>query len=359
MLLSLLADARGSFWMPKQASNFANTVDGLFNFVVWICVFFFVLIMVMMVWFAFKYRHKPGQEVSTHGGHSTALELTWTIIPTLLVLVIFYWGFKDFMDMTVDPPNAYEITATGQMWNWSFTYPNGVVSNDLHVPKDRPVRIVLQSSDVIHSLYVPVMRQKKDVVPGRYNRMWFVANELSPPEGFDVYCAEYCGTRHSMMLARCHVHEPAGFNKWLEDEANKIYLMKPTDLGELLYTRRGCSNCHSIDGSKIIGPSFKDAFGSNVPMADASSVLADESYIRESILYPQNKIHAGYQGVMPSFLGQLKDVEINGLIAYMKKLSVNYKGGDPNAGFGAPATGPTSAPATGPATLPAAPVAIR
>src|SRR4029434_1481231 len=168
--------------------------DGLFYFIFWITVFFFVLILTLMIFFVIKYRYREGREDPERAtAPRTALERTWPVIPTGLVLMIFYYGFQGFLRMSIAPPNAYEIQVTGTMWKWFFTYPNGYVSTELHIPVKMPVRLVLHWTAVIHYLYVPQFRVKRDAVPGRYTRFWVEATQLSPSEGFDIYCAEYCG----------------------------------------------------------------------------------------------------------------------------------------------------------------------
>ena len=359
MLRAILADTRQSFWMPERASTMARGTDGLFDFILYLSVFFFAVITIGTIVFVLKYRHRKGVTVANTGaGHSTALELTWTIIPTILVLIIYYYGFRQFLNQAIEPPGAYEITATGAMWNWSFTYPNGHIDSELHVPGGIPVRVVLKSQDVIHSLFIPSFRMKKDVVPGRYNRMWFEAikKEGLQPDVYDVYCASYCGTNHSTMLTKAVVHEQHEFDHWLEDASTPFEKMNLIELGQKLYTQRGCSTCHSVDGGGgMTGPTWKDLYGAQVPCVGGGNYLADDAYISESIEYPANKIVMGFQNVMPSFRGQLKDYEIAGLTAYMKSISVNFKGDlaplkeimhKPGA-----KTGPVTKPATMPATV--------
>ncbi len=212
MLLARIAMAPdptdGSFWMPPQVSTVAHSVDWLFNFILAISVFFFILITLVMVIFVLKYRRREGQTAQASPSHNLPLELTWTAIPLVLVIIIFFFGFKGFLDMATPPANAYEVMVEGQKWNWSFTYPNGYVDQNLHVPVDRPVQLVMSSADVIHSLYVPAFRIKMDVVPGRYTKVWFEATE---PGEYDLFCAEYCGTSHSDMLALVIVHPPGEF----------------------------------------------------------------------------------------------------------------------------------------------------
>jgi cytochrome c oxidase subunit 2 len=337
MLTTVLANSSKSFWMPERASTFAPNVDGVFNFIYWLCLFFFLLITILLVYFVIRYRHKPGVERESAAGHSTALELTWTIIPTVLVLVIFYFGFRGFLNMAVEPPNPYEINVTGSMWQWSFTYPNGHTDNELHLPPNTPVRFVLASNDVLHSLYVPAFRIKQDVVPGRYNRLWVQATE---PGKYDLYCAEYCGKNHSTMISSATVHaDRAAFDKWLSDAADWTKRMSPVDAGRMFYEKRGCITCHSVDGTVLTGPTWKDAFGSQVATT-AGTVTADENYIRESILYPGAKIHQGFGNIMPSQLGQFSDRDIDAIIAYMKSISKNFNGDLQPFKTITPATGP-------------------
>jgi cytochrome c oxidase subunit 2 len=314
------------FWMPPQASTVSDEVDGLFYFIFWITVFFFVLILTLMVWFVVKYRHREGREHPERApAHSTALELTWTVIPTVLVLVIFYYGFRGFLKMSIAPPNAYEIQVTATMWSWSFTYPNGLVYNELHIPLNVPVRLVLSSTDVIHSLYVPQFRVKKDAVPGRYNRFWFQATQLSPPEGFDIYCAEYCGQAHSKMLSKVVVHEMEEFKTWLADASDPYKRMTDLEAGANFVRTNGCIQCHSLDGSAANGPTFKDLFGKQEELTDGSRVLVDENYVRESIYDPAAKIVKGYSLGMSSYRGRLKDRDVNAIILYLKTLSSHSK----------------------------------
>jgi cytochrome c oxidase subunit II len=336
----LAQTAPRGFWMPPQASTVSDEVDSLFYFVFWITVFFLVLILTLMIWFVIRYRHREGREDAERApAHSTALELTWTVIPTVLVLMIFYYGFRGFLKMSIAPPDAYEIQVTASSWNWSFTYPDGTVANELNIPKGVPIRLVLSTPerDVIHSFYVPQFRVKRDAVPGRYNRVWFEATQLSPPEGFDIYCAEYCGQQHSKMRTKLIVHEPDGFKAWLEDAANWEKRMSPVEAGQMFVKNMGCLQCHSVDGSKNTAPTFKDLFGSQRPMADKSSVPADENYIRESIYDPGAKIAEGFSLQMSSYRGRLKDKDVNAIIAYLKSISSHYQ---------------SSLPASGPATVP-------
>ena len=330
MLTAILAAPKNTspFWMPDQASTVAPSIDGLYDFIYWLSLFFFALITIMLVWFVIRYRHRPGGVPhEPAAGHSTALELTWTIIPTILVLVIFYFGFRGWMNLSVVPPNAYEVQVTARMWNWGFAYPGNVISSDgkLHVPVNTPIQLVTESADVIHSLFIPAFRVKRDVVPGRYNRFWFEATE----EGeYDIYCTEYCGRNHSTMLTSVVVHGKEAFKEKLKEMADWTKTMSPLAAGQMLIGARGCTQCHSIDGQVVVGPTFKDLYNSNVPVVGQGTVKADEAYLRESILYPQAKVHQGFgpPSPMPSYLGQLNDNDISAIIAFMRSISVHNVG---------------------------------
>jgi cytochrome c oxidase subunit 2 len=378
-LASILAQTAGpTFWMPEQASTVASDVDWLFYLILYICYFFFFLIVVLMLGFVIKYRKRQGvPDHAAPAGHSMALEMLWTIPPTLIVLFIAYKGIRGYMDMAVPPPNCYEITVKGQMWSWAFTYPNGATpaaptpanSNDvsipeLHVWKDQPVRLVLESADVLHAFYIPAFRLKKDAVPGRFNKFWFQATKASPKDdqgnyvGYPVYCAEYCGTSHSEMLATVIVHPTREeFEAWLAEASKWEDKITYQARGEQLWGMY-CKSCHTVDGSANTGPTWKDLYGSTHAFADGSSFPytsdsltspnVDENFIRESIYYPQKKITAGYPaGQMNSFLGQLTEEDVKAVIWYMKSISSNFTGELPKA---PPALdGASTQPATAPA----------
>jgi cytochrome c oxidase subunit II len=335
-MIPTLAQIGKDLWMPDQASTYGPEVDFLFYFIYWVSVGAFVLIMALMILFMLRYRHRPGHKAQHSHAHSTALELTWTIIPTFFLILMFYWGFRGFLDMATPPDYAYEIQVTGIKWGWTFQYPNGASSPDLHVPIDKPVRLILSSQDVIHSLFIPAFRCKKDVVPGRYNSLWFHVTAMPPVrEGgesyFDLYCTEYCGTNHSTMRAKVFVHESAAFVKWLDEAANWVVKEKPVVAGKKLYAQKGCTQCHSDDGKTVIGPTFKNIFGYEHAFKDGTKAIVDENYIRESILNPGAKIVAGYDNVMPSYQGRMKDVEITAIIEWLK--SISDKGPKPLEAF--------------------------
>lgn len=314
---TLLADATSNIWLPSQSSSVAGEVDGVFSLIFWISMLFFVGIVGALLYFVIRYRRQPGVVAERIVHHSTSLEIAWSVIPFLLLIVIFVVGFTTFIGMAAEPEEAYEITVVGKKWVWSFQYPNGYIDDALHVPVDRPVKLVMSSEDVIHSMFIPAFRVKRDVIPGRYTSLWFQA---TAPGTFDLYCAEYCGTKHSDMISSVVVHPSGEFEAWLEKASNFLETMSPTEAGKTLYKRRGCAQCHSVDGSNMVGPSFRQLYGQTAVLDTGDSITVDENYIRESILEPQAKARAGYRKVMPTYQGQLKDEEINAIISYIKTL---------------------------------------
>jgi len=313
----LWAQAPGSFWMPGQYSTFAPEVDRVFYFVLAVCSIFFALVVGLMLFFLVRYRRRPGVGPGQTASTSLFLEVFWTLVPVAIVAVIFYKGFAAYMDMQTIPPGSYEIRVSARQWAWQFIYPNGHVDENLHVPVDEPVKLTMTSEDVIHGLAIPDFRVKMDLVPGRYTTTWFRAVQ---PGTYQLYCTEYCGDDHSDMLAAVVVHGPGEFEAWLDDAANYLKTLPPAEAGKLLYTRRGCAQCHSIDGTAGTGPTLKGIYGKTHQMADGSGVVVDDNYIRESILEPQNRIRAGYQPVMATYQGLVSDEDIVALIEYIKSL---------------------------------------
>jgi len=313
----LLAQIEQSFWLPPPASTTSAIVDNLFYILLGVSIFFFTLIIVLMTVFVILFRRREGVEPSPSPSHNTTLELIWTGIPILIVIFVFYEGVTGFMQMRIAPHQAYEIGVVARQWLWMFEYPNGHKDEQLHVPVDQPVRLVMRSEDVIHGFYVPDFRVQMDVVPGRYTTTWFRAKE---PGEHDLFCAQYCGTNHSDMFTKVIVHPPGEFEKWLAEAGNLFKNLSPAEAGKQLYMRRGCTQCHSTDGTAGTGPSFKGIFGHNVYLEGGTSVMVDENYVRESILEPEAKIVQGYKPVMPTYKGILSDQEITDLIAFIRSL---------------------------------------
>lgn len=321
LLASLFGNqSDGTLVFPPQGSDGAAAVDWLFYSITAISAFFFVLIVVVMTYFVIRFRRRPGVEVEESPHHNTPLEIIWSVIPGLILVWIFAASFLIFLDLRRVPDGAYEIKVQARKWSWAFQYPGGLVMEDLHVPVGRPVRLLMSSQDVIHSLFIPAFRVKQDLVPGRYSDLWFRAVR---PGSYRLYCAEYCGQKHSNMDADVIVHEPADFDLWLRTEIDKTNNLPPVELGALLYKRQGCSQCHAIDGNTQgkAGPSFVKTFGTQQKLATGESITIDENYVRRSILEPLSQIRAGYQPVMPTYQGRLRDHEIDALIAYIKSLN--------------------------------------
>jgi cytochrome c oxidase subunit 2 len=327
-LPGLLADVGGSFWMPPQASQTAVDVDWLFNFIMAICVFFFLLILFVLVGFVIKYRYREGAPVLDAPKHNTALELTWTFIPTVLVVIIFVYGFKGYMRMSVPPPNAYPIDMTAHMWAFAFTYPNGtqVDENNLHIKLGEPTEFIMTSTDVIHGFYMPVFRMKKDVVPGRYHKIWV---EPTVPGVYDIYCTQYCGQDHSSMRGKVTVESPAKFDIWLASQSTAG--MTPPQLGQRLYSIN-CSSCHTVDGSDSgKAPTWKGLYMTHQDTLDGTDPMADEDYLRMVITHPNIKPFKKYTPAMPNF-PQLSDKDIGNLIAYIKSLGNQPQGASAPSG---------------------------
>lgn len=308
-----------SFWLPEPASTLASEVDWLFYFIVYASTILFALVIGLMFFFGVKYRRRGRDTLTTSKDHNTALEIIWTVIPTIVIMFLFYEGLKGYMILHTIPHDAKQIKVTAQKWSWTFDYPEGAISvNNLVVPVHQPIKLLMSSTDVIHSFFVPSFRVKMDVLPNRYTLTWFEANRTGE---FDLFCTEYCGKGHSEMIGKVTVLSDADYTEWLEKSNTEGEGMPLKDYGQILYTKRACVTCHSIDGSEITGPTFMGRFGTEILMSDGSKVIMDENYIRESILDPRAKLVDGYEPVMPTFQGALKDRQIDALIAFIKSLN--------------------------------------
>ncbi|MGE0614037.1 MAG: cytochrome c oxidase subunit II [Bacteriovoracia bacterium] len=324
--------------LPIAATDIAARWDTLYLFLFYLSLFFFVLVIGAMVWFAWKYRASNNHKTEYIHGH-VPLEILWTAIPTVLVLIIFYWGWILYVDMVQPPANAYEIRVVGQQWRWTFQYDDGrVTENKVYVPANRPVKLIMSSKleDVIHSFFVPDFRIKQDVVPGMYTSVWFQAKAEGKHQ---VFCAEYCGTAHSAMLADLYVLNDEQWKKFERGRmeglpgnepgqlassggsAPVVKLSPLAEAGSKLYQTATCVACHSIDGTKRVGPSWKGLYGSTEELSDGTKVKVDDAYIIESIEKPQLKITKGYEGlVMPPLAGNLKPDDIKALVEFIKSL---------------------------------------
>lgn len=315
----MLLEAQTSFWMPKAASTMAERVDSLYYFILYLSTFFFVGIVGVMVYFAIKYKKKSDNDKTSGYSHDNKLEVFWSVIPTLLLVVIFWWGFKDWIAMQVPPDHAMEVRVTARQWSWQFDYPkDGITTDRLVVPANRPVRLIMSSSDVLHSFFIPEFRVKKDVLPNRYTELWFESPE---PGIYNVWCAEYCGKDHSRMITRAEVKTPEEYQKWIDSGGGLDWENTPmSEIGKIFFKRFGCTQCHSDDGSGNTGPTMLGLFGKKEELATGETVLVDENYLRESIIYPGAKVVKGFAPKMPSFKGKIKDKQLNAIIEYIKSV---------------------------------------
>lgn len=350
----LMGDVADGLWFPEAASTFAEEVDGTYDMILWISVVFFIGILIPLVYFPLKYAKQKGGKATSRVRHHNLLEISWSVFPSFLLIVMFIRGSWGYLEQREVPAGATEIGVTAFQWGWSFDYGNGLTNPELHVVVNEPTRLLMKSSDVIHSLFVPAFRIKRDVVPGRYSVLWFEATkaseQVSPEElaaakekfkkenngvfdakvaGFneygykyyDLYCTEYCGKDHSIMQTVVVVHETKeDLQKWLTDIDKIPVDMAPEDYGRKMYEQQGCKSCHSLDGTRLVGPTFLNLYGSTHGLAAGGEVTVDEDYIRESILDPSAKIVAGYQPAMPSYKGRLSDEKIATIIAFLKSL---------------------------------------
>jgi len=314
----LLAD---SGWLPERASSVAEGVDFVFGFLFWLSAFFLALIVGLSVLFVVRYRRTATRRApEASPDHSNTLEIFWSAIPLLLVLVLFALSTQVYLAMTTVPAgaDALRVQVTAKKWSWWFDHPGGKGGKELHVVKDRPVELVLGSIDVVHSLYVPQFRLKQDAVPGRYTRMVFTPTRAGD---FPIVCAEFCGTAHSQMNATVVVHpDQASFDAWAKEGADASLSL--VDLGRKLFDDKGCLACHTVGKedkeSGGIGPGLWGEWGETEKTADGKTVTFDENYVRESIVKPGAKIVAGYDDVMPPI--PLEEREMLAIIAYLQSL---------------------------------------
>jgi cytochrome c oxidase subunit 2 len=305
---------KGFQLFPEQASTFAERVDTLYWFLIGVSGFFSTLIVVLIVFFAIKYRRRSDR-LPEQTKTVLSLELAWTAIPALLVMVMFVWGSAVYLDQTVPPRGALDIYVVGKQWMWKIQHPNGRREiNELHVPVGRAIKLTLASQDVIHSFFIPAFRIKQDAVPGQYRTMWFQATK---PGEYHLFCAEYCGTNHSRMIGKVVVMEDIAYQQWLSGYTEQT----PVEEGQKLFVQYDCASCHET-GRRQRAPQLGGLYGTEVPLANGRTAVFDENYIRESIVNPDAKVVRGFfPGIMPTFRSQLSEEQILALIAYIKSLS--------------------------------------
>ncbi|GAB4386855.1 MAG: cytochrome c oxidase subunit II [Phycisphaerales bacterium] len=350
--LHLLTDQGGileqTIFRTSGQNAQAVMTDGLFMLIVWFSVFFFILLMGLMIYWVIRYRRRPGVPVFVSASHNEPLEIFWTVVPSSALLVIFLAGFQGYMAKVVAPADAIQLNVSGFKWDWNITYPNGEQSQYtlplgtkpavkiFVLPEDTSIQLLMQSRDVIHSFWVPDYRTKMDLYPNRYTTYTFRTEKLRRDELYRdhwIFCAEYCGDSHSEMYGIFRVVSRENYDRILSDWNTGN--LSCEDLGKLVY-KNNCISCHSVDGSRLIGPTWLGSFGTKRALEGGGEVVVDENYIRESILYPQAKRSAGFEGqVMTSFLGQLSDQEIEGVICYFKALAAQPAGEDGSTGNGA------------------------
>ncbi|MEY4616764.1 MAG: cytochrome c oxidase subunit [Pseudomonadota bacterium] len=306
-----IANASSSF-APTAATKIAEDWDSLYMFLLVTSLIACVLIIAGMIYFVTKYRRKTDNDKTPYISHNTMLEFLWSFIPLVLFMIMFAWGWSIYHDMRSAPADAKEVHVYGQQWLWQFEYKNGKkLNNEMVVPVGEPIKLIMTSKDVLHSFYIPSFRIKQDVVPGRYTTLWFQAEKMGE---FHIFCTEYCGIEHSGMLAKVKVVEPAEYEKWLAE--NDQLAGSP---GAKIYNDKGCVACHSLDGSPKVGPSFKGLYGRKNVFEEGGELVADENYIRESIVNPTAKTVKGYpKGAMPSFQGQFSEEDLTAIIEFIK-----------------------------------------
>lgn len=301
-------------FFPDQASTFAEAVDSLAFFLAAVSAFAVVLVSLLVLFLAVRYRRRSEDEQPGAAGVARGLVVAWWIIPFVLAMVMFGWGAGLYVRGSSPPEGAMEIDVAGKQWMWKFQHPEGLREiNELHVPRGEPVRLKMISEDVVHSLSIPAFRFKKDVLPGRYTTAWFEATRNGE---YDLYCTEYCGAGHSLMRGKVVVMEPAAYERWLTGE---VPGESPVAMGARLFAVLKCDSCHRPDGAGR-GPSLAGLFGRTVTLSDGRTLITDETYVRESILNPQARLVTGFEPVMPTFEGQLTEEQLIRIIAYLKTL---------------------------------------
>jgi cytochrome c oxidase subunit 2 len=319
---------------PQRASSLAGQVDALYFYLIAVSVLFTLLIALSIMYFAIKYRRRSESELPHGVEGSLKLEIAWSVIPLLISLSFFFWGARVFFAINRPPNDALEVSVVGKQWMWKFQHADGQREiNELHVPVGQPVRLTMASEDTIHSFYVPAFRIKKDVLPGRVSTMWFEATRTGR---FHLFCAEYCGTKHSGMIGWVEVMDPVEFQAWLAGGSGSESL---ASAGAKLFAQHACNTSHRPD-SLARGPNLEGLFGKTVKLQDGRTVTVDETYIRESIVMPNAKIVAGFQPIMPTFQGLISEEGLLQLVAYVKSLS---KVAPPPGGIVPPVNQPAAA----------------
>jgi cytochrome c oxidase subunit 2 len=304
----------GFRFFPEQASTTAASIDDIVFYLLAVTTVMTGLVFFLVLVFCAKYRRRPGRETGVQVKPNPWLEATWIGVPIVLVLIMFFWGASAYFPIYRAPSNSLDVYVVARQWMWKLQHAEGAPEiNELHVPLGRPIRLTMTSQDVIHSFYVPAFRVKQDVLPGRYTTIWFEPKKLGE---FHLFCAEYCGSKHSGMVGKIVVLPPAEYERWLSGGISQGSLASG---GHRLFLSLGCANCHT-EAADARCPNLVRLYGSAVRLQGGGEVTADESYIRESILDPTAKVVSGYQPIMPSFRGRVSEEELIQLVAYVKSL---------------------------------------
>jgi len=299
---------------PEQASTVAAQVDYVYLYLLLVCTVVAIGVVVAIVYFSVKYRRNATHVAIQQVEGNNMLEITWSVVPLLIMLTMFGWGAWLYVRMTTPPKGALDVYVVGKQWMWKLQHPTGQREiNELHIPINQPVRLTLTSEDVIHDFFVPAFRMKRDVVPGRYTETWFEATKIGD---YHILCAQYCGTKHSQMIGTVHVMSQGDYEKWL---AGNLGAESAEDAGKKLFEANRCITCHN-DTADARGAPLAGVFGSTVNLRDSSTVVANEDYLRESILHSTAKVVKGFEPIMPIYDGQLTEEQVLQLIAYIKTL---------------------------------------
>lgn len=306
--------------LPAIASDHAAQVDLLLGTFTGLVLLLSGPVFILIIAFAIHYRRGRRVNRDHRVSGSLLLETSWAVLPFIAVLFFYAWALKLFINLQEPPAGAYEVQVIGKQWMWKFQHPSGVREiNELHVPAGSPVKLIMTSQDVIHSLYVPALRLKQDVVPGRYTTMWFDATK---PGTFALRCAEYCGTDHSMMGGRFIAMRGSDHARWLARAGNDPTMAAR---GERLFMRFGCSGCHGTS-SPVHAPPLTGLYGAPVPLADGTIAVADDQYLHDSIVQPNRQVARGYRPIMPAYGAVLNEAQIFQLVAYLKSRDGNAGG---------------------------------
>lgn len=303
--------------LPEQASTVAGPVDDLYWFITGVSGFFTILVATLILIFAIRYRRRGKRLERPAASGVLGLELTWTIIPFVIAMMMFVWSADLFLTIRQPPPDALQVFAVGKRWMWKVQHLEGRREiNELHIPVGQPVKVTLTSEDVIHSFFIPAFRVKQDAVPGRYTEFWF---EATKPGVYHLFCSEFCGSQHARMIGQVVAMEPADYQAWLSGTERGAPRLTMAEAGERAFAELGCASCHQ-EGDSGRGPSLVGLAGSVVEMSDGTRRVADAAYLREAILRPQASVRAGYQPIMPTFQGLLGEDQVLELIAYIESL---------------------------------------